>query len=266
MFEHKARKRFGQNFLHDQSIINRILSAVRAKPGDRVIEIGPGQGAITQGLVDSGANVTAIEIDKDLIRYLTVAFVSRDNFNIIDSDALKIDFSELSQNGETLKVVGNLPYNISTPLLFHLLNYKDVIGDMYFMLQKEVVDRMAAEPNTKAYGKLSIMCQYHCDVGKLIDVPPGCFNPAPKVQSAVVKLRVRKSMPIKANCEKRLNTIVSAAFQQRRKTLGNALKKVLPVEDIEACGIDPKKRPDNLSVADYVALANRPVNIDEYEH
>ena len=122
MFEHKARKRFGQNFLHDQGIINRILSAVRAKPADRVIEIGPGQGAITQGLVDSGANVTAIEIDKDLIRYLTVAFVSRDNFNIIDSDALKIDFSEFSQNGETLKVVGNLPYNISTPLLFHLLN------------------------------------------------------------------------------------------------------------------------------------------------
>lgn len=263
MFEHKARKRFGQNFLHDPSIINGILSAVRAKPGQSIIEIGPGQGAITEGLVETGADVTAIEIDKDLIRYLTVAFVSKDNFKIIDSDALKIDFSELVNGNEPLRVVGNLPYNISTPLLFHLLKYKQHINDMYFMLQKEVVDRMAAEPNSKAYGKLSIMCQYHCDVGKIIDVPPGCFNPPPKVQSAVVKLRVRQSPSVKAHCEKRLSEIVSAAFQQRRKTLSNALKNVLPLEAIEACGINPKCRPDNLSVEDYVRLANVQVNTDD---
>ena len=165
MIEHKARKRFGQNFLHDPSVINRILAAVRPKTGHNIIEIGPGQGAITEGLVESGANITAIEIDKDLIRYLNVAFVTKDNFSIIDSDALKIDFSTLvKDDGQPLRVVGNLPYNISTPLLFHLLTYEEHIDDMYFMLQKEVVDRMAAEPNCKAYGKLSIMCQYDCAV------------------------------------------------------------------------------------------------------
>lgn len=258
MIEHKARKRFGQNFLHDPGVINRILTAVRPSEGQNIIEIGPGQGAITEGLVGSGANITAIEIDKDLIRYLTVAFVTQENFSIIDSDALKIDFSTLiKDDNQPLRVVGNLPYNISTPLLFHLLTYKEHIDDMYFMLQKEVVDRMAAEPNCKAYGKLSIMCQYHCAVEKVIDVPPGCFNPAPKVQSAVVKLRVRKYPTATLNCETQLRKIVSAAFQQRRKTLNNALKTVLTIEDIEACGINPKSRPDNLSIDDYIALANR---------
>lgn len=264
--QHKARKRFGQNFLHDQTVINCIIRAVNPKPDHTIIEIGPGQGAITESLVESGANITAIEIDKDLIRYLTVTFISKENFKLIDSDALKIDFSNLAPpSGEKLRIVGNLPYNISTPLIFHLLSFKEHVDDMYFMLQKEVVDRMAAEPNCKAYGKLSIMCQYHCDVQKVIDVPPGCFNPAPKVQSAVVKLRIRPYPTAIANCEKTLSAIVSAAFQQRRKTVNNALKNLVTVQDLEACGVDPKNRPDTLSIDDYIMLANRLSSSDKHD-
>lgn len=256
MMQHKARKRFGQNFLQDQGVISQILRAVNAKPGQNIVEIGPGQGAITEGLVASGADVTAIEIDKDLIHYLNIAFINKDNFRLIDSDALKIDFSSLVKDGKKFSVVGNLPYNISTPLLFHLLSYKEHIDEMYFMLQKEVVDRMAAEPNCKAYGKLSIMCQYHCDVRKVIDVPPGCFSPAPKVDSAVVRLRLRKFPLATANNEAKLKEIVSAAFQQRRKTVSNALKNFATTEDIEACGINPKSRADNIRIEEYINLTN----------
>lgn len=253
---HKARKRFGQNFLQDDGVIQQILRHVNAKPGQHIVEIGPGQGAITQGLVDTGANITAIEIDRDLISYLRVAFASRDNFTIIDSDALKIDFSALAPADTKLRIVGNLPYNISTPLIFHLLSHRHVIQDMYFMLQKEVVDRMAAEPNTKAYGRLSIMTQYLCEVLPIIDVPAECFNPAPKVQSAVVKLRIRPYSGTPLIRTETLNTVVATAFQQRRKTLSNALKLLLSSDQIQALGIDPRVRPDTLSIDNYIQLAN----------
>ncbi len=253
--QHKARKRFGQNFLHDASIINRIIHAVNPNARDNIIEIGPGQGAITEGLVASNAKVTAIEIDKDLIQYLRIAFATRDNFSIIDSDALKINFAALANEGEKLRIVGNLPYNISTPLIFHLLSFKQSISSMYFMLQKEVVDRMAALPGTKAYGRLSIMTQYQCAVERIIDVPPGCFNPAPKVQSAVVKLTVRPYSLVTNNTSA-LNTVVATAFQQRRKTLSNALKSMFNTDEIMSLGIDPKRRPDTLTIDEYIQLAN----------
>lgn len=255
--QHKARKRFGQNFLHDTSVINRILAAVSAKPSDQVIEIGPGKGAITEGLVATGADVTAIEIDKDLIAYLRVAFATKTNFRIIDSDALKIDFGQLQHSAQTLRIVGNLPYNISTPLIFHLLSFKDCIHDMHFMLQKEVVERMAAKPNTKAYGRLSIMTQYLCAVQEIIDVPANCFSPAPKVRSAVVRLTPRTFEHGHAQDPAALTHVVATAFQQRRKTLANALKNVFTAEQINALGIDAKQRPDTLDIATYIRLANQ---------
>lgn len=254
--QHKARKRFGQNFLNDTSVINRILSAVNAKPQQQLIEIGPGQGAITEGLVASGAAITAVEIDKDLIAYLRVLFASKENFSIIDSDALKVDFAQLQTGAEPLRVIGNLPYNISTPLIFHLLSFKDRISDMHFMLQKEVVDRMAAAPNCKAYGRLSIMTQYLCSVQEIIEVPASCFTPAPKVRSAVVRLVPRVYPHGQALDHTTLNLVVATAFQQRRKTLSNALKNILSIEQILAAGIDAKQRPDTLEIVEYIKLAN----------
>lgn len=257
MFEHQARKRFGQNFLVDDQIIQSIVRAVNPKAGDSLVEIGPGQGAITGLLLAACPNLQVVELDRDLIPILQRKFAQHPGLKIHEADALAFDFSQLVPAGGSLRVVGNLPYNISTPLLFHLLSYEGLIRDMHFMLQKEVVDRMAAEPNSRDYGRLSIMCQYHCAVEFLFEVGPHCFRPAPKVDSAIVRLTPHRQRPWVAGDPALLDTLVKTAFQQRRKTLRNALKHWLPDDAALAqLEIDPRQRPENLEVRDYVNLAN----------
>lgn len=196
LYQHRARKRFGQNFLHDAGVIHRILRAIHAREGQRLLEIGPGQGALTEGLLGSGARLDVIELDQDLIPLLKLKFGLESRFSLHQGDALKFDFASLVESGEKLRVVGNLPYNISTPLIFHLLEYAPVIEDMHFMLQKEVVERLAATPGGGDWGRLSIMVQYHCRVEHLFNVGPGAFNPPPKVDSAIVRLTpLRRAAP-----------------------------------------------------------------------
>ena len=257
MYEHQARKRFGQNFLVDANIIQRIVRAVSPRASDRLVEIGPGQGAITGELLRACPSLQVVELDRDLIPLLQNKFSAYPELSIHAADALKFDFGQLVVEGQQLRVVGNLPYNISTPLLFHLLSYRGLIADMHFMLQKEVVERMAAEPGNKDYGRLSIMCQYFCAVEFLFEVGPGCFRPAPKVDSAIVRLTPHQALPFPAEDPKLLDNLVKSAFQQRRKTLRNALKQWLPDADMwQQVHIDPQQRPENLSVRDYVTLAN----------
>ncbi|MBD9680398.1 16S rRNA (adenine(1518)-N(6)/adenine(1519)-N(6))-dimethyltransferase RsmA [Pseudomonas sp. PDM18] len=258
LFQHRARKRFGQNFLHDAGVIHKILRAIAAKEGQHLLEIGPGQGALTEGLVDSGAKLDVIELDLDLIPQLKWRFGLKPNFSLHQGDAMKFDFSSLIASPEDkLRVVGNLPYNISTPLIFHLLDHASLIQDMHFMLQKEVVERLAAEPGNGDWGRLSIMVQYFCRVDYLFTVGPGAFNPPPKVESAIVRLVPYAEPPHPAKDHRVLERIVREAFNQRRKTLRNTLRTLMSVEDIEAAGVDPTLRPEQLSVADFVSLANR---------
>ena len=256
---HQARKRFGQNFLVDQQIIAQIVSAVAPKPDHNLVEIGPGMAAITEHLVELCPSMSVLELDKDLVEFLGEKFVDYPELSIYSGDALKMDFAQL-HGGRDLRLVGNLPYNISTPLLFHLLKIRHLITDMHFMLQREVVDRLGAVPGTKAYGRLSVMIQYHCRVMPLIPVPPESFRPAPKVQSAVVRLKPHKTMPCVAEDETLLSQIVSLCFQQRRKTLRNCLRPYL--EHLESQtnsqdSIDLSRRPEQLSVSEFVALSNR---------
>ena len=256
---HQARKRFGQNFLVDQQIIAQIVSAVAPKPDHNLVEIGPGMAAITEHLVELCPSMSVLELDKDLVEFLGEKFVDYPELSIYSGDALKMDFAQL-HGGHDLRLVGNLPYNISTPLLFHLLKIRHLITDMHFMLQREVVDRLGAVPGTKAYGRLSVMIQYHCRVMPLIPVPPESFRPAPKVQSAVVRLKPHKTMPCVAEDEILLSQIVSLCFQQRRKTLRNCLRPYL--EHLESQtnsqdSIDLSRRPEQLSVSEFVALSNR---------
>jgi 16S rRNA (adenine1518-N6/adenine1519-N6)-dimethyltransferase len=252
----RARKRFGQNFLHDEHIIDRIIHSVGAKPGQHVVEIGPGRGALTQGLIDSGATITALEIDRDLAPNLLLRFGLKPNFSLHQTDALRFDFAKLAAPGDQLRVVGNLPYNISTPLIFHLLQHCGLITDMYFMLQKEVVERMAAAPGGRDYGRLSVMVQYQCEVSPLFHVAPDAFHPAPKVDSAVVQLRPRSAPQPQAEDIATLGKVVNAAFQQRRKTLRNALKGIITQEALNSLAIDSKIRAENLSIADFVSISN----------
>lgn len=254
--EHRARKRFGQNFLRDPGIIDRIQRSIAARPGQHLVEIGPGQGALTEGLLSSGAELTAIELDRDLAGWLRQRWADCGRFALVESDALKVDFRQLQRAGEPLRVVGNLPYNISTPLLFHLFDYLDIIADMHFMLQWEVVERMAARPNTADYGRLSVMTQYHCQVQRLFAVPPESFDPRPKVMSAIVRLAPHAERPWRADDEAMLERVVREAFGQRRKTLRNALRQLAGDGLLESLGIDPGRRPETLSVAEFVAIAN----------
>lgn len=260
LYQHRARKRFGQNFLHDGGVIDRIQRAIHPKAGERLLEIGPGQGALTGGLVDSGAQLDVIELDKDLIPLLKLRFGLKPNFRLHEGDALKFDFSTLEVAPRSLRVVGNLPYNISTPLIFHLLEQAVLIRDMHFMLQKEVVDRITAEPNTKEYGRLSVMMQYYCKPTFLFEVPPGAFNPPPKVTSAVFRLEPYVTKPIIAKDEKALARLVAHVFTQRRKTLRNSLKGMLAEDAFERAGVDPMARPETLSLSAFVALADQMVN------
>ncbi len=258
---HKPRKRFGQNFLQDQNIIQRIVGALRAKEGDRVVEIGPGLGALTAPLIEALGKVEVVEIDRDLVERLQRNF-SSDVLTIHSGDALKFDFRELAGNSK-LRIIGNLPYNISTPLLFHLMDQLDVIQDIHCMLQKEVIDRMAAQPGDSNYGRLSIMLQYHCKIDKLFMVGPGAFNPPPKVDSAVARLVPHVKPPVDIDNYKAFGQLVTLAFTQRRKTLRNALKKTLSAEQIESLGINPAARPETLSLANFAALSNLSESIKE---
>ena len=256
-YQHRARKRFGQNFLHDAGVIHRILRAIHAKPGEHLLEIGPGQGALTEGLLGSGAQLDVIELDLDLIPILNAQFGAEPRFRLNQGDALKFDFSQLGAEPHSLRVVGNLPYNISTPLIFHLLDNAPLIRDMHFMLQKDVVERRAAEPGGGDWGRLSIMVQYHCRVEHLFNVGPGAFNPPPKVDSAIVRLVPHETLPHPAKDHRLLERIVREAFNQRRKTLRNTLKTLLDADAIEAADVDGSLRPEQLDLAAFVRLADQ---------
>lgn len=254
--QHKARKRFGQNFLIDHGIIRDIVRSVHPQKNDQIVEIGPGKGAITQLLADSCDHLSVIELDRDLVPWLKVKFEHHPHFQLFQADALKFDFSQLIKNEQPLRIVGNLPYNISTPLIFHLLTYANKVQDMHFMLQKEVVKRMAAQTGDSAYGRLGIMVQYYCAVEDLFDVPPTSFDPAPKVDSAIVRLTPYAQLPYVANNVKSLETLVNVAFQQRRKTLRNSLKQLLSAEQMESLPVDLSLRPEEISLPEYVAMSN----------
>lgn len=249
---HSPRKRFGQNFLQSQAVIDAILRAINPQQQDTILEIGPGLGALTQPLLKLVNSLTAVEIDRDLQAFLAALPIAQGKLNLISADALSLDYSQFGAN---LRVVGNLPYNISTPLLIHLLNYHAYIEDMYFMLQKEVVDRIAAKPGHKDYGRLTVMLQYHCEVEALFDVPPEAFDPKPKVNSAVVRLIPYKNFPFESVPIEDLKKLVASAFSMRRKTLINNLKGIVSAAQLEALGIEGTKRPEQISVAEYVQLA-----------
>ena len=253
MSRHRARKRFGQHFLVDPGVVGAIVDAVAPRDGDRLVEIGPGQGALTGLLARTGCEFHAIELDRDLAARLRGEFDGADNVTIHEADALAFDFASL---GSDLRVIGNLPYNISTPLLFHLLQFRDRLVDMHFMLQKEVVDRMAAEPGTKAYGRLTIMLGVHFDVEALFDVGREAFDPPPEVMSSVVRLVPLPAGTFDVNDELQFAKLVAQAFSQRRKTIRNSLRGMVDEETLQFVGIDPGLRPEAIPIADYVSLAN----------
>jgi len=261
-FTEPAKKHLGQHFLHERGVIAKIVQAVDPRPGDRLVEIGPGQGAITFPLLDRHGALTVIEFDRDLIQPLTAAARAHGELAVIHRDVLEVDFTALAAAGDgpigtgQLRLVGNLPYNLSSPILFHALDHAAAVRDMHFMLQKEVVDRMAAAPGSKVYGRLSVMLQAYCTVTPLFKVPPGAFRPPPKVDSAVVRLVPRAPADVGIADPKRFAHVVRAAFGQRRKTLRNALQGVAGAELIEAAGLRPDARAEQIDVAAFVRLAN----------
>ncbi len=255
-YYHKARKRFGQNFLQDESIIQRIIQSIQPKADDSIIEIGPGLGALTRPLLLQSKKIRVIELDRDIIPKLKILCFGDGELDIIQADALTVNFSELAMDGKKLRIIGNLPYNISTPLLFHLFQSLIVIQDMHFMLQKEVVERLTASCGGKSYGRLSIMAQYFCHTEYLFTVEPAAFKPAPKVDSAIIRLT-----PIEP--ENRLNTdvtllnkIVTQAFQMRRKTIRNSLKPFFHESELIQLQIDPQARAETLSIETFVQLTD----------
>jgi 16S rRNA (adenine1518-N6/adenine1519-N6)-dimethyltransferase len=252
---HRPRKRFGQNFLRDASVIARIVAVIAPHPGDRLVEIGPGEGALTGPLLEAAGTLTAIELDRDLVAALRTRFPPGSGLELIEGDALSFDFRALAGDGP-LRLVGNLPYNISTPLLFHLFDQHAAVADMHFMLQKEVVDRLAAAPGSKTYGRLSVMAQYACAVTPLLSVPPGAFRPPPKVDSTVVRLVPHAKPPVAVDDPERLRRLVTAAFAQRRKTLRNTLRDHIDAEAMRAAGVDPGRRAETLSLEEFAHLAN----------
>ena len=257
---HRARKRFGQNFLSDPNIIRKIIDGIRPQPGELMVEIGPGLGAMTDPLIERLGHLHVVEIDRDLIARLRERYRPA-QLTVHEGDALKFDFASLCAGVEgggerSLRIVGNLPYNISTPILFHLAGFADQVRDMTFMLQKEVVMRMVAEPGTEEYGRLSVMLQYRFRMGRLFDVPPGAFRPAPKVMSSIVRMAPLPAEQLGAHDEALLGRIVAAAFGQRRKTLRNTLREFIDDAGLESLGIDPGLRGEKLSVEQYVAIAN----------
>lgn len=253
----RPKKSFGQHFLHERRYIERIVAAISPRPDDFLVEIGPGEGALTFPLLAAAGKLTAIELDTDLIPRLQQQAAGMGALSIVHADVLKVDFTAMAQRAGVprLRIAGNLPYYISSPILFHCIDHAAAITDMHFMLQKEVVDRMAAEPGSKVYGRLSVMLQLACRVEPLFDVPPGAFRPPPKVDSSVVRLVPLASSERHDADPARLYAVVKAAFAQRRKTLSNALRQLMSAQAILAAGIDPKMRAEELAPKDFVALA-----------
>lgn len=254
-FKDPPKKSLGQHFLHERGVIEKIVLAVNPQPGDVLVEIGPGQGAITFPLLRRHGRLTVVEFDRDLITPLMEAAEGLGELTIVHKDVLKVDFGKLAGDGR-IRLVGNLPYNISTPILFHVLEHAEAIVDMHFMLQKEVVDRMAAAPGSKTYGRLSVMLQALCRVTPLFTVAPGAFRPPPKVDSAVVRLVPRPAAEVGIVDPALFERVVREAFGQRRKTLRNALQQVCSGERIAAVGLRPDARAEQIPVADFIALAN----------
>ncbi len=252
---HQARKRFGQNFLIDNRVIDLIIQSINPEPDQTLVEIGPGLGALTLPLLKKAGKLDVIELDRDVIPLLEEKCRGAGELIVHNIDVLKFDFNTLVEGEKKLRLIGNLPYNISTPILFKLLDHAEHIQDMFFMLQKEVVKRMAAKPDCGAYGRLSIMLQYHCKVTELFTVPPEAFDPKPKVDSAIINLQ-----PIKPECPVTnyplLESLVKQAFSMRRKTIRNTLKKTCTTDDLEAVGIDPGARPENVTPLAYYQLSN----------
>ena len=255
--KNKIRKRFGQNFLVDENIIKKILFSINPQKSDHFVEIGPGMGALTFPILTYVNILDVIEIDRDLAKHLS-KHEKASKVNIHCMDALKFDFNNLYKNGQKLKVIGNLPYNISTPLMFRFLDYSEILGDLHIMLQKEVADRVCGQPNTKKFGRLSVAIQARCQIEKLFDIKPNSFYPKPKVTSTMIRLipngRLEDSL---AN---QLNYVLQLAFSKRRKKISNALKDLFELRDFEKLNIDPKKRPENLTVNDYINLSKSIMN------
>lgn len=250
MHKHRARKRFGQNFLRSETIIHNIIQLIGLKKDDHVIEIGPGLGALTYLLLKQLTELTVIEIDNDLVAYLSVN--QPVNLHIIHQDVLKVSFDQWP---EKTRIIGNLPYNISTPLIFHLLTFINHIDDMHFMLQKEVVERLSAKPNTKDYGRLSLMIQFFCDVTPLIVVPPEAFDPAPKVYSQIVRLKPHTRYAALHYLAPALEKVLKQAFSTRRKTVANTLKPLFDTTVLTSLSIDSSLRPEALTLDNYLTLA-----------
>ena len=256
-FDRPAKKSLGQHFLHERGVVDRIILAVDPRPGERIVEIGPGQGAMTFPLLRRHGALTAIEFDRDLLAPLAEAARAHGELTLVHADVLDVDLTALAGDAP-MRLVGNLPYNLSSPILFHALEHAAAIRDMHFMLQKEVVERMAAAPGSKVYGRLSVMLQAWCEVTALFTVGPGAFRPPPKVDSAVVRLVPRAPDSVGIADRARFAALVRDAFGQRRKTLRNALSRLCDEAAIRAAGIDPQARAEQLSVADFVRLANLP--------
>jgi 16S rRNA (adenine1518-N6/adenine1519-N6)-dimethyltransferase len=253
---HQAKKRFGQNFLHNDAVISDIVDAINPEPGENLVEIGPGLGALTEPVIERAKKLSVVELDRDLAERLRHHPFLAPHLTIYETDALSFDFAQLATDEKPLRIFGNLPYNISTPLIFHLLTFKDKVQDMHFMLQKEVVQRMAAGPHCKAYGRLSIMTQYQCQVLPVMEIGPEAFKPAPKVDSAIVRLVPHSDIKNPVKDITALNTVCLAAFNQRRKTIRNSFKNLISVEQLESLNIDANLRPENLTLDDYILLAN----------
>lgn len=251
----RARKRFGQHFLHDPAVVARIVAALNPQPGETIVEIGPGRGALTLPLLDRAHRLHAIELDRDLAARLPALAAGRGELAIHQANVLDFDFSSLAHAGR-LRLVGNLPYNISTPLLFRVIDQSDAITDAVFMLQKEVAERIVAEPGGKDYGRLSVMIQWRMRVEHLFDVGPGAFQPPPKVQSSVIRMTPRPAAEILPVDRERLSRVVQTAFAQRRKTLRNSLRAVVDDNAFARAGIDPSRRAETLSLEEFATLAN----------
>lgn len=253
---HQPRKRFGQNFLHDPFTLNQMLEAINPQAGEQIVEIGPGEGALTCPLLERHGALTAIELDRDLAPLLEKKCREIGELKLYQADALKFDFEQLVDGKHKIRIVGNLPYNISTPILFHLASYARHIQDMHVLLQKEVAARIDAQPGTKEYGRLSVMMQYTFATQQLFDVGPGAFRPPPKVQSTFLRLTPHPEPVVEVSHQGNLSLVVAAAFSQRRKTLRNSLKAHLDATQIEQAGIDPSRRAETLSLEEFAKLAN----------
>lgn len=254
--KHRPRKRFGQNFLTDSHVISDIIYAIAPTQDQHLVEIGPGQAAITKPLLKTGCQLDIIELDRDLAAWLTTQFNDQPQLNIHCQDALQFDFSSLTQPDQLLRIVGNLPYNISTPLLFHLLDHASNIHDMHIMLQKEVAERMSAKPGSKTYGKLSVILQYHCQIENLFEIEAESFNPPPKVSSAFLRLTPHTTPPVALNNEANFRKTVAQAFSQRRKTIRNTLKPLLSETQIQSLNINPDARAETLDLVAFARLSN----------